>query len=302
MAHIKLSLPVLEGFGPGKLFIVADQTTDYGQEAAKQLGGQYLGSDLVAAEAACVDGRGDTILIGPGVYTLTTKLTCTKDDVTFIAAKYNPTAPTVKITSSLADTVEVEADNVTFKGIEFEAGDNACANLINVADTVAVNGLTIEGCVFDPNGKATVLAIAAIDATYAMTGARIVNNTFLKGFDTTIISIGVLGMANSVIEGNFFQVLAAKTGIALADTSAFATGYGARIRRNEFLGGDATGDEVGIAIAGTENTTGAVMITENIFGYSAAAAVTADKITGSIVLNYTATDQSSGGALVDPST
>lgn len=301
MANIKQSLPVLDGYGSGKLFIVGKFGSDFAAEADRLFPNEFLGEDLIAAVAACVDGRGDTILVGPGTYTLTTVLNIQKDDVTIKAAHVNPVSPTVKITSSLADTVEVEADHVRFEGIEFEAGADACTNLINVADTVAVVGFEVENCVFDPNGKASVIAIGAADATYAMTQARITNNVFLKGFDTAAINIGVLGMGNSLIENNFFQITAAKVGIALADTTAFATGYGARVQDNTFLGADATGDEVGVSVAGTENTTGAVVFLRNLFVSCAAASITADKLTGTIINNYTVTDQGSGGALLDTS-
>jgi hypothetical protein len=302
MAHIKLALPVLEGYGPGKLFIVADPSSEFGREAAVKLGGEYLGGDIVAAHAATVDGRGDTILIGPGDYTLTTKLTVSKDDVSFIAAKHNATSPTVTIKSALADTVEIEASHTYFKGIKFQATDAACEHLVNVADTKAVDGLTFEECVFDPNAQTTVTGITADDASFAVTGMTVANCTFLQGFDGSAIEIGALGAANSLIENNFFQITAAKDAINLADTTAFATGYGLRIKGNTFLGGDATGDEVAITIAGTENTTAPAVIEENKFLYCATAAVTIDKITGSIILNYQTTDQGNGGTLVDPST
>ena len=58
---------------------------------------------------------------------------------------------------------------------------------------------------------------------------------------------------------------------------------------------------MGITIAGTENTTGAGIITRNMFAYMAAAAVTIDKLSLSEVNNYYG-DAATGGVLVDPGT
>lgn len=299
MAYVQPSANVLSGYPARELLIVADPSTAWGQAAAAKLGGQYLGGSIQAAHDAATTGRGTTVLIGPGTYTLTSALAITKTDIEFVAADINPVKPTVIVTSSLADTVQVDAANIAFDGIEFKAGADACTNLIDVADGAAVTGLEVRHCVFNPNGKATVVAINAADATYAVSHALIEDNTFLIGFDGAAINVGALGLGNSKIRRNHFQVTAAKVGIALADTSAFATGYGLQILDNEVLGADATGDEVFVSIAGTEDTTGALVIARNMLCYMAAAAVTQDKLDKSVVFNYVASGN--GGALVDPS-
>lgn len=303
MAHIKLSLPVLEGFGGGDIFIVGDPSTEWGKQTAYQLGGQYLGGSIGAAVNAAVTSKGTLILVGPGTYTLTSTnlLQITKHNIYIKAAYVNPVSPTVVITSSLADTVEVDADNITFEGIEFKAGADACTNLIDVSDTVASSGLTVKNCVFNPNGKATVKAINLADATYAASRILVEQCTFLTGFDTAAINVGVLGIPNGVIRRNAFQITNAKVAIALADTTAVATGYGFRIYENDFLGADATADEVGISIAGTEDITGIGLIRNNYFAYTAAAAITIDKISKSEINNYYG-DATTGGVIVNPGT
>ncbi len=91
-------------------------------------------------------------------------------------------------------------------------------------------------------------------------------------------------------------------GIALADTGAFATGKGYVIEHNDFTPFDATGDEVGIFIAGTEDTTGVGIIRNNYFSYGGSAlSITQDKVSKSEVNNYTG-DAATGGTLVDPGT
>src|SRR5436190_14671959 len=113
MSYVQPSIPVLEGFGGGDLIVVGDPTTAWGDQAAKQLGGVYLGGSLQAAHDAAVTSKGTTILIGPGTYTLTAALAITKNNITFKAAIVNPIAPTVTITSSLADTVQVDSNYIT---------------------------------------------------------------------------------------------------------------------------------------------------------------------------------------------
>lgn len=300
MASLKLALPVLDGYGAGDVFVVADPSTKWGLRAAEVLGGVYLGGSLQAAHDACETGKLTTVLIGPGTYTLTSALAITKANIKFKAVVVNETNPTVIITSSLADTVQVDANNISFEGIEFKAGADACTNLIDVADVAAVAGLEIRNCVFNPDGKATVRAINAADATFAMSKSLIENNKFLIGFDGAAINIGVRGMGNSVIKNNLFQITAAKVAIALADTTAFATGYGYQIIENDFIGADATGDEVAISVAGTEDTTGTGIIRGNNTSYCAAASFTQDKFDKSVVFNYTGS-AGNGGALIDPS-
>jgi hypothetical protein len=302
MAYVQPSVSILESYGASELLIVADPSTEWGKKAAEKYGGSVpVLSTLQAAHSAATSGRGTVILVGPGTYTLTSALAITKTDLVFKAAYTSRVNPRVIVTSSLADTVQIDASNVVVEGIEFKAGADACTNLIDVADTAAVAGLEIRNCVFNPNGKATVKGINIADATFAMTRSIIEDNTFLLGFDSGDIVVGVLGIGDSIVRNNILQITGAKTGISLADTTAFATGYGYAIYDNYFIGGDATGDEVGITVAGTEDTTAVGIIAKNYFSYCAAAAITIDKVSESQINNYVG-DAGTGGTLVDPGT
>lgn len=243
---------------------------------------------------------GDTIIIAPGTYTITAALV-PKARQTFQAAIICPRSPTVSITGSVADLVQVDVSGCSFIGIEFLAAADAVANLMDVADGAAVNGLCVDRCVFNGADKASVDGLNLTDASFATTGL-VVTSCLFRDLTGTPIDVGALGMPYAYIGYNHFAIdVNSGTGIALADTSAFATGKGYIIEHNVFTGFDATADEVGITIAGTENTTGAGIIRNNYFAYMAAAAITIDKVSLSEVNNYVG-DAGTGGTLVDPGT
>lgn len=254
--------------------------------------------DAISASTA---DRGDVIIIGPGTYTITSALV-PKANTSFVAAvQSSARKPSVIVTGNIADVVQVDVDGVYFEGIEFLAAGNTADNLVDVADAAAVAGLTFKNCVFNGADKTTVVGINAADATFAVTGLTVTNCLF-RDLTGTCLNIGVKGMPYAYIGYNQFAIdVNGGTGIALADTTAFATGKGYVIEHNDFTGFDATADEVGITIAGTEDTTGAGIIRNNYFAYLAAAAVTIDKLSKSEVNNYVG-DAATGGTLVDPGT
>jgi len=258
-------------------------------------------STLAAAISAGV--AGDNIIIAPGTYSSAASLV-PKARQFFRAAVINPRNPTVKITATSAvtsDMVQIDVSGCAFYGIEFLAGDDALTNLVDIADGADVNGCWFHSCVFNGADKASVAAIQMDDATFIPTGI-LIEQCLFRDLTGTMIDVGVLGMPYALIRRNQFALDAnSATAIALADTTAFATGKGYAIVDNDFTGFDATGDEVGITIAGTENTTGAGIIARNYFAFIAAAAITIDKLSKSEVNNYVG-DAATGGTLVDPGT
>jgi len=250
-------------------------------------------------QAITIGAAGDTVVIAPGTYTITTAIV-PKARMIFKAAIMVQREPTVSIASAIALPVTIDVDGVQFHGIEFIATDNAVTNLVDIAETTAVNGLTFNGCVFNGADKTTVVALNLDDGAVATTGL-VVTNCLFRDLTGTHINVGVLGMPYAYIAYNQFAIdVASGTAIALADTSAFATGKGYVIEHNDFTGIDATKDEVGITVAGTEDTTGAGMIRNNYFAYLAAAAITIDKIGFSCIQNYYG--DATGGLLVDVGT
>lgn len=243
---------------------------------------------LDAARSA--SSAGDTIVIAPGTYTQTAaeEPLTPKANQVWMAAKPNGRGtPSVIITGTAEATiVDVEVSGVVFDGILFQADDDAVTQLVDVAETATVTGLTFKNCWFDANGKATVIGINADDGTFVLTGLYVTGCRFTQC--DTGINIGALGWGQSMVEDNAFECqLAADTGIALADTSdSGPTGW--IIRNNDFTGaldGDADG-VLGIAISGTSNAVGVGLMRTNYFGDFAADAITQDITEEMIVENW----------------
>jgi hypothetical protein len=258
-------------------------------------------ASIAQAITLSTSGAGDHIIIAPGTYTITSALV-PKSRSVLRAAVIRPRVPTVTITGNIADLIQIDVDGVVLWGLEVKASGATADNLVDVADIADVNGVTFDSCVFNGADQTSVVGIQLDDATFVPTGLVVVNCLF-RDLTGTMIDVGVLGMPYAVIQNNTFahDVNSGK-GIALADTTAFVTGKGYVIADNLFLPFDATGDEVGISIAGTEDTTGAGIIARNLFSYGAAAtSITQDKLSKSEVINYTG-DAATGGTLVDPGT
>lgn len=257
---------------------------------------------IASAISASTADVGDVIIIAPGTYTVTAALTPKAGTSLLAGVVQNPRKPTVIITGNIADLVEVEADNVRFEGIEFKASGATADNLVNIADTVAVAGVSFFQCVFNGNDQTSVVGINAADATFGVS-AMSIEDCLFRDLTGTMVNIGVNGMGYSVIRyNNFSHDVNSGIGIALADTGAFATGKAWEIYENNFNGFDATGDEVSISIAGTENTTGAGIIRGNFFSYGAAAtSVTIDKLPKATINNYTAA-ATGGGTVITTGT
>ena len=287
------------------LFVVLTTDSNYGdfqhQFPPDRDGVSRVFSTIADAITASVAGRGDTILIAPGTYTITSALV-PKANTSFIAMRNsNPRYKTVSIQGAIADMVQIDVDDTYWEGIEFKATGAATNNIIDIADTVAVNGVVFNNCVFHGNDQTSVVGINLTDAAFATTGL-VVKECLFRDLTGTLLNVGVLGMPYAYISYNQFAIdIDSGVGIALADTAAFATGKGYVIEHNTFTGFDATANEVGITIAGTENTTGAGIIRNNYFAYMAAAAITIDKLSLSEVNNYYG-DAATGGTLVDPGT
>lgn len=261
-------------------------------------------STLTLARAA--SSAGDTIVIAPGTYTQTAAaepLTPKANQHWRAAVPSYGGIPTVIITGTAEATViDVEVSGVIFEDIMFQADHNDVAQLVDVAETATVTSLTFLNCMFDGNGKTTVVGINADDGTFILTGLVVRGCRFADC--NTGINIGVLGFAYSVIEDSIFDMIdngGGDVGIALADTSAAATGFGYWIRNNLFIGPpDAGKDAVGITIAGTEDTTAIGGITKNMFAYTATAGVTIDKMGFGTIQNYYG--DATGGLILDVGT
>lgn len=242
---------------------------------------------------------GDNFVIAPGTYTVTTAIVPLARQF-FRAAVINPRVPTVSISGNIADVVQIDVSGTSWYGIEFLAAGNTADNLIDIADGAAVNGAWFVSCVWNGADKTTVIGINANDATFALTGL-VLDSCLFRDLTGTMINVGVLGFAYSDIQRNqFAHDVNSGIGIALADTTAFATGKGYRIMNNDFTPFDATGDEVSISVSGTADTTGVGIIRNNYVSYGApTTSVTANKVDKSFVNNYVGS-ATTGGDLITP--
>lgn len=257
-----------------------------------------------------VADRGDTVIIRPGTYTITSALS-PKARMTFRAAVVNPQNPTVSVRGNIANLVTVDVDDTRWIGVEFRATGSTVRNLVHVADTTAVNGLTFEDCVFhgaDQSAGATLYGINGVcglnvkDGSNATNGL-VVRRCVFRDLGKTQINVGALGIPYAKIEDNLFAIdTNGGIGIRLTDTTANGTGKGFIIRNNDFTGFDSSATETGISIgAGTEDGSAIGMIRNNFFayvGHANAHPITQNSMPKSLVNNYFG-DTGTGGTLVD---
>lgn len=264
-------------------------------------------ASIGAAIDAAVASRGDTVIIRPGTYTITSAL-APKATMTFRAAVVDPKFPSVSIRGNIANLVTVDVDNVRFIGVEFRATGSTVRRLVHVADTTAVNGLTFEYCVFNGNDQGGgapnangVCGLNIVDGTNATTGLT-VRKCLFRDLGKTLINIGALGIPYAIIEDNVFTIdTNGGIGINLTNTAANATGKGFIIRNNDFTGFDSNASETGINIGGTEDSSAIGMIRNNYFAYVGSGQtmpITQDRMVKSLVNNYVG-DTGTGGTLVD---
>lgn len=262
-------------------------------------------ASIGAAITAAVATRGDTVVIAPGTYTITSAL-APKAFMTFMAAVVNPQAPSVSIRGNLATLVNVDVNGCRFIGIEFRATGTTNRDLVRLADTTAITGgVTFEDCVFhgaDIAQGASVNGVAGLwagDPTNAVTGL-VVRRCLFRDLGKTQLEIGAGGAPYAKIEDNLFAIdTNLGWGINIEDSTAFGTAKGYVIRNNEFIGPDSTtASQVGIRLVGTINATAAGMIRTNYFAYCVPAAITQGVSSSSIINNYAG--NGAGGILVDP--
>ena len=111
---------------------------------------------------ACTAGRGDVVALLPGNYTVTAAITMSKDDVTLRSATpvgRRQRSPVIIVNATDVNTVEVNANNVTVEGIQFD--DNVATATaataviaVNTASTgVDYTGTVIRNCYLDMLGS-----------------------------------------------------------------------------------------------------------------------------------------------------
>uniref|UniRef100_A0A6M3L1X9 Putative pectate lyase n=1 Tax=viral metagenome TaxID=1070528 RepID=A0A6M3L1X9_9ZZZZ len=127
--------------------------------------GQTPGTCLATIQAAlnkCVTGRGDTVAILPGSYTVTAALTMTSDDVTLCSAHpVGPRSrgPVVIVNATDVNTLTINANDCVVDGLTFDdnvatATADTAIIAVNTASTATdYTGTIIRNCYFDMLGS-----------------------------------------------------------------------------------------------------------------------------------------------------
>jgi hypothetical protein len=249
-----------------------------GQSAAT--GFKTIAQVLLAAAA------GDTIILGPGTYTLTAAL-IPKANQIWIAAVLTPQVPTAIIVSSgLATLVDVNVSGVVFVGIEFQAGDNTLTSLIRTGNTVAVPGITLESCVFNGVSKTGPTVAVNVSSNFATSRAGIHNCRFIN-LTGDAIAVGTLGLGNSRVWENFFSLdTTGKAAVTTADTGAFTVGKGFVFEKNTVLGFSSGATATAIVATAAGDGNGAMAINDNRVAWAATVFITASKNSKANTTNY----------------
>ena len=254
-----------------------------------------IGAAILAAKAT----RGDTVVIAPGTYTVTSALVA-KAMMTFRAAVVNPQFPTISIRGNIAEMVTADVSGTRWVGIEFRSTGATTAHIVDVADGASVEGATFEDCVFR-GANLHEVGLRAFDATFNVSGL-VVRRCLFRDLGGTPLGIGILGMRYAKIEDNTFVIdTPSGTGIRMGDTTgatqAAAVGKGFVIRNNDFIGLESL-VSVGITLEGTEDKLALSLIRTNYFGNCIVGAITPNKAPKSMVRNYVG-DSGTGGTIVD---
>jgi hypothetical protein len=208
----------------GQVFFVGGSVAAYrglgGSDSYDGLNPQRPLSTISGALNKCVSGRGDTIVLLPGSITVTSAISITVDDVTIQSYDdvmphcYSPSIITAAATYN-ANVIQIDANNVTLRGIGFEAGfTTVTANqeVIQINSTDATDdvfGAVIENCYFDMTRAAGAASAADNDLDCIRVGLdsndrafnTVIRGCVIKGCDQDAISISA-GTTGCLIENN----------------------------------------------------------------------------------------------------
>ncbi len=216
-------------------------------------------TDVDAAYAPTVSGRGDAIVCWPGAHTLLTALAVSNNNVSFwgpeewMGVEYQK--PSAIITPKAAsDGFTVTGTDVGFRGVTIVP----ITAKIGITASAAALRLKVVKCHIDMNVAVASVSTKGIVATGAAVDWFIKNNTFYSlGAHGPFID--VTGLLNYAVKENDFIVLTGGTMAVGILVGAAAQGL---IEKNKFFGGTLTA-----AISGTGATVAAsCRIFDNRFG------------------------------------
>lgn len=208
-------------------------------------------ASIAQAHTNCVAGRGDTIALMPGTYTLTSTLALTKSSISLVAVK--PYAANITGDGVITTLISIDGNDMMLGGLRI-AGVAAAVTLVDIANTTAVRNTHIHHCKFI--GLETVAGVTGI-----LNGENLAGNdaahTIIEDCEFEGLSVGCITTygGGAQIRRNSFNIddTAAATAISIGDQgAAFAAKKACFIYKNMFTGQLDAGTLLAITFLGSE--------------------------------------------------
>jgi len=148
----------LAGLGGDSFFVTAadSSTNKYREWAREYLPNDKLYTTIAAAEDACVSGRGDTVYVFPGTYTVSASLTWDKHNTNLVGLggplSRGGMGKGVYVncaTANVAQLIDVQGDNVQFYNINLrnaaDDADNVAALKVSLGESFYAVGCHFVG-------------------------------------------------------------------------------------------------------------------------------------------------------------
>lgn len=261
--------------GLGKTFILVPPSSTHltalqDQYPVDEDGVTRVYTTLASAVAACVTGRGDTIVVMPGAYTVSSVVALTVSDVKIIGAS---TPGSAMFTGSAASILTITGDNIEVSGVGFTIATTKVAITMTGADNCNIHNNVFLSAVGGAASHFILMLTTACSYNWIHHNEFISNLVVAGGAITQTSHITGLGIGN-VIEDNVFVAGRVTTANAGAVTSgivfAAAADAGNVIRRNEFTEFNGATFTAGVDY-GTTALGGSVLCTANNFMLATAA-------------------------------
>lgn len=256
---------------PGRVFWVTNSSTTLSETSVGGADGnagtfQRPMATIDAAINKTVAGRGDIIVLGPGhAETITSATTITADvsGVAIVGLGSGTDRPTLTYTTANTATINVTADNVSFKNILF------VGNFLSIASAITVGAaawLTVEDCEFEDT-SAILGFLSAITTTVTVNAdhLHILNNRIHQISTTnTVAPVIVLGtMTGLTVNDNRVVASVAHNNVARLISHAALVMTDLEVMRNTVFSAN-TDTATGAVLLTTSATTGSGQIADNI--------------------------------------
>lgn len=202
-------------------------------------------TSITAAQASCIAGNGDVIIVMPGhVETITgaAGIAIATSGVSIVGLGTGSLTPVINFTTSTAAQLTVTAANVTFKNIVFTAGIDAIVAMISVTGTdcqflncefnvnnatmgailgiltaATADNLVVSNCRFLGVATSTGTTITACIQYEAAVDIQIINSYFTGKMTQAILNVATV--LRGLIDSNRFVIATGTKAIAVAAAS-----------------------------------------------------------------------------------